>query len=81
MGDVGFDGGEYREGFGADNLVDLNGGGDFGFDDFPSDSVADGLVGAGDLSSGFPGAADGPVAARRPRRNRRVGAVRTRPWL
>ena len=59
MGDVGFDGGEYREGFGADNLVDLNGGGDFGFDDFPSDSVADGLVGAGDLSSGFPGAADG----------------------
>lgn len=59
MSDVGFDGGEYREGFGADNLVDLNGGGDFGFDDFPSDSVADGLVGAGDLSSGFPGAADG----------------------
>lgn len=60
MGGTEFDGGEFRQGFGADDLVDLNGGGGFddfggGFGGFPEDSVADGLVGAGDLSTGMPG--------------------------
>jgi hypothetical protein len=53
---------EYREGFGPENLnseLDEDGGFQT-FDGMPMDNVADGLVGAGDLSEGYPGGAGGP---------------------
>jgi hypothetical protein len=58
MSDSEFSGGEFRDGFGADDLADFGGGdfgGDFGFGDFPQDNFSQGLVGAGDLTTGMPG--------------------------
>lgn len=55
MGDTEFSGGDFRDGFGADDLADFGGGDGFGFDDFPQDGFSQGLVGASDLTTGMPG--------------------------
>ena len=65
MGDTSFNGGDYRAGYGEEDLVDLNDmgeGDDWGMGG-PSDSYGNSMIGAEDLTDGgIPGGGDGPYA-------------------